>query len=143
MPDINKVIVGGKQLLELDPHRRIRFAISDPGSITPRGDSYEESLPNWSARAVALALGIDTSNNPHPAFKAVSCVEVACALCGTVLDEEGEGGFHFNSREEAVKQANGFGWDVLSDGRVICANDEGDHEQVRHADYEAKQQAAS
>jgi hypothetical protein len=43
----------------------IRRAIGDPGSIVPRG--HGESVPNWSARAVLLAI------DEHPVLDLRSC----------------------------------------------------------------------
>ncbi|MGA4864163.1 hypothetical protein ACPB9J_16100 [Streptomyces lavendulocolor] len=114
------------------PHRLLRLAISDPGAITPRGDNYEEPLLDWQARAVATAFDIDLSTHRHAGFKTTSCVEIRCALCETTLDEDGDGGYHFATRADAVKSAIGFGWEELADGRVICGNDwEDDHVQAR------------
>ncbi|GAA2107953.1 hypothetical protein [Streptomyces synnematoformans] len=53
---LNDIIVGGKPLLEHDVLRRIRFAIFDPGAVTPRGDDYAEQLHAWQARAIAAVL---------------------------------------------------------------------------------------
>lgn len=51
-----KVTLGGVPLMDLPPHRRIAFAIYDPGAIVPRGDNYREPLHQWAARAIVYVL---------------------------------------------------------------------------------------
>lgn len=50
------VVLSGGPLMSLPLNRRIAFAISDPGAITPRGDDYREPLHVWQARAVEFVL---------------------------------------------------------------------------------------
>lgn len=52
-----KVRLSGGPLMDLPVERRIRFAMYDPGAITPRGDNYQEPLGAWQARAVTYVLG--------------------------------------------------------------------------------------
>lgn len=72
-------------------------------------------------------------------FKTVRVIEIRCALCGYVYDEEGEGVACYESKEQAVKAVLMDGWEQLADGRVICADDldEG-HVQARAEDRAAK-----
>jgi hypothetical protein len=51
-----KVVIRGVPLMDLPLERRVEFAIFDPGSITPRGDDYQEPLYRWQARAVTAVL---------------------------------------------------------------------------------------
>ena len=51
-----KVTLGGVPLMDLPLHRRIAFAIYDPGAIVPRGDNYQEPLHRWQARAIQYVL---------------------------------------------------------------------------------------
>ncbi|MET9704895.1 hypothetical protein [Streptomyces griseus] len=50
------VTLSGGPLMSLPLHRRIAFAIADPGAITPRGDDYREPVHLWQARAVAFVV---------------------------------------------------------------------------------------
>lgn len=38
------------------PIKEVLQSQSDPGSITPRGDNYEESMEKWQARALGIVL---------------------------------------------------------------------------------------
>ncbi|MFB6776563.1 hypothetical protein ACFCX0_03830 [Streptomyces sp. NPDC056352] len=51
-----KVVLGGVPLMDLPLHRRIAFAVYDPGAIIPRGDNYREPVHHWQARAIAYVL---------------------------------------------------------------------------------------
>ncbi|MFD3970180.1 hypothetical protein [Streptomyces cyaneofuscatus] len=51
-----KVVLFGDPLMSLPLNRRIAFAISDPGAITPRGDDYREPVHVWQARAIEFVL---------------------------------------------------------------------------------------
>ncbi|MFF8784721.1 hypothetical protein [Streptomyces sp. NPDC015125] len=51
-----KVVLRGVPLMELPLERRIAFALFDPGAIVPRGDSYQEPLYRWQARAVTYVI---------------------------------------------------------------------------------------
>lgn len=46
----------------------IRRAVSDPGSIVPRGDNYEEPIPHWSARAVIEILQVTHGVDPDAVY---------------------------------------------------------------------------
>ena len=51
-----KLRLSAGPLMEQPVEYRIRFAIFDPGAITPRGDNFEEPLYAWQARAAAYLL---------------------------------------------------------------------------------------
>ncbi|MFI6140393.1 hypothetical protein ACIBCC_19660 [Streptomyces griseus] len=61
------VTLSGGPLMSLPLNRRVGFAISDPGAITPRGDDYREPLHAWQARAVASVLPEATEADRLPA----------------------------------------------------------------------------
>jgi hypothetical protein len=46
----------------------IRQAVSDPGSITPRGDNFEEPISRWSARAVIELLQVTHGVDPDAVY---------------------------------------------------------------------------
>lgn len=46
----------------------IRQAVSDPGSITPRGDNFQEPIGHWSARAVVELLHVTHGVDPDAVY---------------------------------------------------------------------------
>lgn len=46
----------------------VRQAVSDPGSITPRGDNFEEPITHWSARAVIELLQVTHGVDPDAVY---------------------------------------------------------------------------
>lgn len=80
------------------------------------------------AQAQAKRAAAEKANQ----FQTVKVIEIRCALCSYVYDEEGEGIGCFDSPEKAVKAVLMDGWEQLQDGRVICADDlSEDHVQAR------------
>jgi len=73
-------------------------------------------------------------------FKTVTCIEIACDVCGEYLDEQNEGSRqHFTTVADA---ANGFKppqeqqhwideWIVWPDGYAICNSDDDEHQAAR------------
>lgn len=66
--------------------------------------------------------------------RTVTCIAIACDVCDTEYDLEGEGYTqHFASLEGAVKDLADDGWTVQSGGYAICPCDDEDHDTARAA----------
>jgi hypothetical protein len=58
------------------------------------------------------------------AFRTVTCVLVACDLCGYTYGEADDGPWHCNGEAAALACAKLQGWSQLADGRVVCDDDQ-------------------
>jgi hypothetical protein len=88
----------------------------------------------------AQALAKRAAKEKASQFKTCKVIEIRCALCNYLYDEDGEGVSCFNTEEQAVKTVLIDGWEKLSDGRVICADDlSEDHVQARAEERAAKE----
>lgn len=66
--------------------------------------------------------------------RTVTCIAIACDVCDTEYDLEGEGyAQHFASVEGAVKDLADDEWTVQADGYAICPCDDEDHAAARAA----------
>lgn len=57
------------------------------------------------------------------AFRTVTCVLLACDLCGYTYGEADDGPWHCPDEATALKNAKQQGWSELADGRVACDDD--------------------
>jgi hypothetical protein len=91
------------------------WKLMHPGGIAYEGDFYDGER-HFLTRDDALRALPDGSD-ATPVQLDRPCLHVDCAHCGTRLDEDDENHiFHFDSREEALAFARGFGWTVRGDG---------------------------
>ena len=60
----------------------IRQAVSDPGSITPRGGDFDEPIPHWSARAVIELLQVTHGVDPDAVYAGTPAANALMANAG-------------------------------------------------------------
>ena len=78
-----------------------------------------------------LALAIEPE---LPAgFRHEHVVAARCAVCEYEYDEDESYTVHFDSVKQATDTVRDAGWTALSDGRVLCQNDDPEHQALLDA----------
>lgn len=75
-----------------------------------------------------LDAAFPLAESPVPSqFRVITCLELRCALCDTVLGEDENAIEHHASQKDAEESALAQSWHKLADGRLICDAEDEEH----------------
>lgn len=91
-------------------------------------DDIEQAVRRWTAEHP------EHPEKPLPAgFRRDTVIAVKCAVCEYEYDEDESYTVHFDSVKQATDAVRDAGWTALSDGRVLCQNDDPEHQALLDA----------
>ncbi|PZG93493.1 hypothetical protein C1I97_28620 [Streptomyces sp. NTH33] len=98
----------------------------------PRTERVDKSSAAcWGPESSSRHPGRPVTRGERPTrFPTHQMHSVVCDVCDYVYDEDGDGFEVFDSPEAAAQEVLRHHWKCLSDGRVMCPSDDGEHQAV-------------